>query len=171
MPAAPVAAVQQLNFGFHQRPQPPYQVSIIPHKDTHCSSRPITSVNSYPPAEVIGGRLLSRRSSCRATDEHYEELLALDAEMDVFFVIGDSDPISVDIPLEPVHQCMRARIWKIKFMGADHGFGFLKDAPEKRDAICTVEGQIASIWNLDGNRGLAPTEMTLDYDKTATQAT
>ena len=140
-------------------------------------------MNSYPSATAVGGRSMGARASCRAAvyshikklifftypltrglSERYEELLALDAETDVLFIIGDSDPMAIELLLNPLRQRMRARSWWIKVIGADHAFWF--DPPETRDGICNVAGQIASMWIVDGNRDPERTELTLKYDPT-----
>lgn len=142
----------------------------------------------WPSVTAIGGRSMGARASCRAAiyssikkliffayplvsglEERSEELLALDADTDVLFIVGDADARCVEILLQPLRQRMRARTWWIRVVGADHAMWY--DDDQVRGTICNISGQIAAMWNIDGNRNPAATELTLQYDAAQQQVT
>jgi hypothetical protein len=96
----------------------------------------------------------------RGLDERYEELLKLVKGTDVLFIVGDSDPLCVEMHLMAIRTLMSAQSWWVRLVSADHGIRY--DTDEKRDALCNVAGQIAAKWNEeDGGRDLEKTECTL----------
>jgi hypothetical protein len=153
---------------------------------THRTSTFRSLANQFPSASALGGRSMGARAACRAQiyspvrklifftypltrglDERYEELLALDANTDVLFILGDSDALCHELHLKAIRERMRARTWWIRLLKADHAVWY--EDPEQRDTICNVAGQIAAHWNIDENRNPALTELTLGWNATVGQ--
>jgi pimeloyl-ACP methyl ester carboxylesterase len=164
--------------------------TILCFDDSRAMTERVTTfralMEKYPSASTIGGRSMGARASCRASiyspvrklifftypltrglDERYEEVLSLPADADVLFIIGDEDAMAPDLILKPIRERMRARTWWIKLVKTDHAIWY--DPPEKRDAICNIAGQIAAMWNKDGERDPEKTELTIDWDKERNQ--
>ncbi|KAI9732736.1 MAG: hypothetical protein M1818_007470 [Claussenomyces sp. TS43310] len=132
--------------------------------------------NLYPTATVVGGRSMGSRAAVRSAiyspikklifftypltrdlQERYEELLALDCDTDVLFIVGDMDPLCIELLLKPVRARMRARSWWIRMVNGDHALWWEPEAA--RHNICNVAGQLAAKWH--ESRDPALTEMTL----------
>ncbi|XMA19384.1 hypothetical protein WAI453_012175 [Rhynchosporium graminicola] len=83
---------------------------------------------TYPSATTLGGKSFGARSATRGSiyspanklvmftyplvrglDERYEELLALQADVDVLFIAGDADALCHEMHLRAIRQRMRAR--------------------------------------------------------------
>ena len=143
-------------------------------------------LNAYPSVDVLGGRSKGARAAARAQlytsaktlvfftypltrgmDIRSEELLALEADCDVLFIVGDEDVQCIEILLHGIREQMRAKTWRVRVVNADHKMAFAK--PEMRDEICGVAGQIAALWTLE--RARDRTELTLKWDYDAGQTT
>jgi Alpha/beta hydrolase domain len=145
-------------------------------------------MSAFPSAHAVGGRSTGSRSGCRAQiwspvrklilftyplirdkDVRQEELLQLSSDVDVLFVIGDSDPLCTELPLSAIRAQMRARTWWIRVIGADHIFQMNGDF-QAEQKLCNAAGQIAARWNVEGGRDPNKTELTLEYDKVNKEA-
>jgi hypothetical protein len=146
------------------------------------------SLLSFFPTTSLGGRSDGARSACRAaiwspirklifftyplirdTEARYEELLQLASDVDVLFIVGDSDHLCTELPLSAIRRRMRARTWWIRVKGADHGF-LMKGDVEAQQGLCGAAGQLAARWNVDGGRDPGRTEMTLQWDEERKEA-
>ncbi|PVH89429.1 hypothetical protein DL98DRAFT_355881, partial [Cadophora sp. DSE1049] len=135
---------------------------------------------AYPSATSLGGRSMGARAAARGSmyspartlimftyplirglDERYEELLELKSDVDVLFVVGDSDALCHEMHLNAIRKRMRARTWWVRMIDGDHALWY--DPNEKRNALCNIAGQIAAQWNVSRDPEL--TELTLDWDK------
>jgi len=142
----------------------------------------------FPTALTLGGRSTGSRSATRAQiwsparklifftypltrglSERYEELLQLEDNVDVLFVVGDSDPLCHELHLRAIRNRMRARTWWIRVINGDHLFMMKGDTVQERK-MCDIAGQIAARWNVDGGRDPNKTELTLDYDMVKKEA-
>jgi len=163
-------------------------LSFVDFGDLEHRTSTFRSLMSAFPSAAVGGRSYGSRSSCRAAiwspvrklifftyplvrgiDERYEELLQLSSDVDVLFVVGDSDPLCVEMHLAAIRKRMRARTWWIRVIGADHQFS-MRGNNGAGTKLCNVAGQIAAKWNVEGGRDLEKTELTLQYDKVNKQA-
>jgi hypothetical protein len=100
----------------------------------------------------------------RGLDERYEELLKLVKGTNVLFIVGDSDPLCIEMYLMAIRRRMSAQSWWVRLVGADYGIRY--DTDEERDALCNIAGQIAAKWNEgDGGRDPEKTECTLGWNK------
>ena len=141
---------------------------------------------AYPSAASLGGRSMGARAAVRGLmysparklvlftyplirclEERFEELLELKSDVDVLFVLGDSDALCHEMHLKAVRQRMRARTWWIRMVNGDHALWY--DPDEKRNALCNIAGQISARWNVSRDPEL--TELTLDWDDDANQPT
>ena len=140
-------------------------------------------LNANPSVDTLGGRSMGARAAARAQlytvanklifftyplvrgrQERYEELLALDADVDVLFVVGDEDPLCVELHLQAIRSRMKAPSWWLKVARGNHALNFDHDLT-KRYAICNVAGQIAAAWSMEEGRDPEKTELTLDWDE------
>lgn len=138
-------------------------------------------IHRYPNTPTIGGRSMGARAACRSAiyspvhklffftyplvrglDERYDELLALPANVDVLFIIGDEDPMTPELCLKGIRARMRARTWWVRLLKADHSVTYAD--PVVQHTICNVSGQIAAEWNADDDRAPNLTELTLRYN-------
>jgi hypothetical protein len=94
-----------------------------------------------------------------------DELLALDADTDVIFIVGEEDAQCVEMLWQGVRKRMRAKTWWIRVVGATHKMVF--GSEEMGEEICGVLGQIAARWTL--KRCRERTELTLKWDYDAGQ--
>lgn len=136
-------------------------------------------LSSFPTATALSGKSLGARASVRAQlyghvkklmlftypvvrglDERYEELLALEVDVEALFIIGDYDPLAVEILMRAVRSRMRAKSWWVKVVRGDHSFRTFSD--EARNAVCNVAGQTAALWNVERDPNL--TELTMKWD-------
>jgi hypothetical protein len=143
-------------------------------------------LNAYPSVDVLGGRSKGARAAARAQlytsaktlvfftypltrgmEIRSEELLALEADCDVLFIVGDDDAQCIEILLHGIRGQMRAKTWWLRVVNGDHKMAFAK--PEMRDEICGVAGQIAALWTV--KRARDRTELTLRWDFEAGQTT
>jgi hypothetical protein len=143
-------------------------------------------LNAYPSVDVLGGRGKGARAAARAQlytsaktlvfftypltrgmEIRSDELLALEADCDVLFIVGDEDAQCIEILLHGMRKQMRAKTWWLRVVNADHKMAFAKS--EMRDEICGVAGQIAALWTLERSRDR--TELTLKWDFEADQTT
>lgn len=118
--------------------------------------------NSFSSVKAYSGRSLGARNAARATvfstikrvilvtfplvrnlDVRHSDLLALSADTDVLFIIGDSDAMAPETHLKEIRQKMKARSWWIRLVGADHQFK-LWEGKTIRDAILNIAGQMAA---------------------------
>jgi hypothetical protein len=143
-------------------------------------------LNAYPSVDVLGGRSKGARAAARAQlytraktlvfftypltrgmEIRSDELLALEANCDVLFIVGDEDAQCIEILLHGIRGQMRAKTWWLRVVNADHKMAFAQ--PEMRDEICSVAGQIAALWTVE--RARDRTELTLKWDYDAGQTT
>jgi hypothetical protein len=139
-------------------------------------------LSSFPTALTLGGRSTGSRSATRAQiwsparklifftypltrglSERYEELMQLEENVHVLFVVGDSDPLCHELHLRAIRKRMRAKTWWIRVINGDHLF-MMKGDKEQETKMCDIAGQIAARWNVDGGRNTELTELMLDYD-------
>lgn len=132
----------------------------------------------YPSTNVLAGKSMGARAAARAQlyshvkkiifftyplvrglDQRYEELLALEPDTEVLFIIGDSDPLAVEMHLKAIRARMRAKSWWLKVVNGDHAMWFEDPGT---DAICNVIGQIAARWNVERDDKL--TDLTIGWD-------
>lgn len=70
-------------------------------------------------------------------------MLALGADTDVLFIIGDSDVLTPETHLKEVRARMKARSWWIRLVQGDHQFK-IWETKTIRDAILNIAGQMAA---------------------------
>lgn len=101
-------------------------------------------------------------------EEREEELLMLDAETHVLFIVGDRDFAAPEVLLRRVRERMRARTWWVRVEGADFelGMGMGVEAEERKEKVCGVLGQIAGRWSeAEEGRDGEKTECTVRWDE------
>lgn len=118
--------------------------------------------NSFPSVKAYSGRSLGARNAARATvystvqrailvtfplvrglDIRYTDLLALSADTEVLFIIGDSDALCPETHLKEIRGRMKAKSWWIRLVNGDHQFR-IWETKTIRDGILNIAGQIAS---------------------------
>jgi hypothetical protein len=149
-------------------------VGNFPHRVTTFRSLLV----KFPSANALSGKSIVARASARAQlygdlkklifytyplvrglDERYEELLALEPDVEVLFVVGDSDPLAVEMHLKAIRSRMRAKSWWLKVGEGDHALWY---DGAGHSAVCNVAGQIAALWNIERDPNLR--ELTLGWD-------
>lgn len=80
----------------------------------------------------------------RDLDYRYADLIALDQNVEILFIVGDGDPLAVETQLREVRHRMRAKSWWIKLIRGDHEFKSW-DKGELEGAL-DVAVQLAGIW-------------------------
>lgn len=137
-------------------------------------------LNNYPSVGALGGRSRGARAMVRAQSYtsadklilftyplvdglavFEEELLLVNRVTDVLFITGDRDHMATELHLRDLRQRMAAPTWWIRLIGGDHELRF--DDGDKRDAMCNIAGQIASMWCT--RRDIDRTEMTIEWDE------
>ncbi|KAE8442690.1 hypothetical protein EG329_002935 [Mollisiaceae sp. DMI_Dod_QoI] len=166
-------------------PQPDIIFTHGRHTENHRASTFRSLQNIYP-TNTFAGRSMGARTCARAAlynahitklifftiplmrglEELFDEVLALPAEVDVLFVVGDADDRCPEIVMHGVRKRMRARSWLIRVVRGDHALWYMPE--ERRVKICEVAGQLAAEWNRDdgvgGGRDPEKTEMVLDWE-------
>jgi len=122
-----------------------------------------TLVSTYPSIRAFSGRSAGARNAAKASihadvkrlifftyplvrdlNYRYADLLALGPDIEVLFVVGDSDPLAVETHLHEVRGRMQAKSWWIKVVKGDHTFGRWTD--EQMETTLGIAGQMAAIW-------------------------
>jgi hypothetical protein len=102
-------------------------------------------------------------------EEHYDELLNLEADTDVLFIVGDADPQAPEQQLKALRQNMQARTWRVKVLKGDHAFTLGGVGGDQQAATCNIMGQLAVRWNMSDNRDPALSELTLSWNDQTNQ--
>ena len=137
--------------------------------------------NQFPSITAIGGRSMGAQAAARAqlygpakkavffsyplvrgVTIREEELLAIEADVDVLFIIGDEDPMAQELHFRAVRSRMRCRTWWMKVKRGDHSLFFDANFGRKRIGMCNVIGQIAAMWS--ARRDAQRTELTVDWE-------
>jgi hypothetical protein len=100
-----------------------------------------TLTTAYPSIKAFSGRSMGTRLAARASihapvkrlifvtyplvrnlEYRYADLLALGSDIEVLFIVGDSDPLAVQTHLIEVRKHMRAKSWWINVFKGGHTF-------------------------------------------------
>lgn len=100
-------------------------------------------------------------------DYRYANLLALGPDIEVLFIVGDSDPLAVATHLKEVRSRMKAKTWWLKIFKGDHSFTLWDklEHPTVMWEITQTPGQIAGRWANTEHLDTVNTELMLMWNQ------